>query len=312
VLKASDRTNRILTSAQRSIEETGSASASEIRRVKRAVDLTTGAVIEANKPKLDPDGNKAAFSRINTAVLSDAFNTSYGGVDRDSEGVVEKLGFVDPSQLQKDEITALRVALESGIEVEVAGAIGDISRSESLSGTPQGAQFVKIVDMLGSLMQEGVSSNLSTKAVEDMQKLLGEVAKTLDPAKTALRLKGEGFSSLVKPMATAEEGITEARQAQQNQVRATGVEAFEEAILGLEGVFKSGAELLDVDTLDLAVRLSTKDLGVETKRLEALTNSLNKQLDNSLDVNFIKTEDRANLINKLMSDIETFGDNLKI
>jgi len=301
--KISEKTNRILTSAQRSIEETGSLSAAETRRVKRAVDLNKLEIIKSRvKGTEDPVGDSLG-GIIDISGFTKIFNQTFFGGDRDAERLLKNLGIAEATEEQIELIKSLRSAFESGIDFEIQAAASDLS---PLQTSAAGRDFSAVVSQLARVTTGLNAENLSAENIESIVTALGAFSQQVTAVTRSPEIDIRSSDQTLEVLNSA---LTEAATKTQDQFRAAAVTAFTDIV----GKFSElNEDAFDIDAEAAADRLGTKDLKDFTTQLTSLLESQTERLSLGTKVNLAPTEFRVQLAESIESESKRLADRINL
>jgi tape measure domain-containing protein len=260
LVKVANRTNRVLESAKRSIETSGELSASETRRVKRAVDLVKIEIGKANKGSPDAGSvvTGVSFAPISQAIANQS--VSLGNYNSgDERGLLRQLDINNPSEALVDLITNLQTAFSKGSELDVASAILSIQDNAELQATESGKAFAIVIESLGASLSAEVEKGLSPEGKLRLNDLIADFAAALS---VPLSRNLSGISDIQSGI---NKELDDARANYIIGLKTSAEELFKSAVKNLQAA--AGEDAFDIDADEVAKRLSRRQLVALTEQL---------------------------------------------
>ncbi len=250
------KTNKILEGAKRNLEENGSITSSETRRVKRAVDLARTAIVEANKPKDGEGGARSASTQVLTTLISPfrelfketSFGRSQNREIRSSLGLPE-----DASQELANSFTNVFEAMKAGDKFSISSAIAAILNDADLTGelsqSISGSAFVTALENIMAVTSGMNADDMSPDMLNGLFTTLSELGTVFDERGSAFgtgsSIRSELSDKLLEALAS---DVNSQISIVQGRIRSGAVSSFLEAASGLQSIVSD--DIFDAGDID--------------------------------------------------------------
>ena len=319
--KIANRTNKILEGAQRNLEENGSITSAETRRVKRAVDLARTAIVEANKPKGIDDESGDGPTRVLTTLLSPFKNLFKENFDFRSQNVEiqTSLGLQDAvSDNLANAFNEVSAALSAGDSFSISSAIANILNdpaitgelSQSVSGSALVTALENIMAITSGINAEDLSPDLLNSLFTTLTSLGSEFDKSGSFGGLGFSIRSELANELLSSVANdVNTQITKV----QGRIRSGAVQGFLDAATNLQNVV--GDDIFDASNFDDTVlqRLGTKEMRDLTEQMTNQAANITKGLQEAFggqNINMVSSEAREHIIDLYQAAAKTIEENV--
>jgi len=307
------RTNSILETAQRNLEENGVNSRYETRRVKRAVDAARQAFIDSNKPQIDGVEQSSASKTLTTllAPFENIFKDNISFVPQSAE-ITRGLGLpTAASEGLSSAFEEISNSIATGDDFQITSAIAallnDSNLVEELNKSISGSTLISSLNSIMAVSSGMNADNVSPEVMNSLFTSLSELGKEFE---SASGITGTGISirqELADKLLAAVSGdVNQVIQTTQGVVRSAAEDSFLQAATALQSVFGEGIfDASAFDSQDL-VKLSTEDLRDLTKTMLGKASKATEQLNRfeNIDQNLVTTEERSKVFDQVQTNIK--------